>query len=311
MDSGQKTKITIIGSGAWASAFGFAIGGESEVTFCARNAVSAQEAARKANGHWQLTFQEAAQDAELIIIGVSTGGFVEALQQAAMASVPVFWLTKGFTRDGRLLSEAAADILPPDSFFGALSGPTFADEVVRGLPAAMVAAGNTPQQLPKLQTMLHRKMLRLYPSEDLTGVCVAGALKNVIAIAAGICDGLQLGANARAAVITRGLAEVAAFNQAAGGNPETLSGIAGIGDFLLTCTSDLSRNRQFGLALGKGQSPPDMTAEGKTAATAAHNRARKEGLELPIIAATHAVLQENLPPAQAAEMLLSRPPPGS
>ena len=302
-------RVAVAGSGAWGAAFASAIGGD--ICFWSRNADSARNAALQNGGEWRAELQDAAQDADLIIVAVSSGGFESVLHSLKIFSAPILWLTKGFAKDGRLLSEAAAEILPPDAIFGALSGPTFAAEVARGLPAAMVAAVNRPQHLPHLHKSLHRKMLRVYPSADLIGVCAAGALKNVIAIAAGIGDGLQLGANARAAIITRGLAEIAAFNRAAGGEERTLSGIAGIGDLLLTCTSDLSRNRQYGLALGGGIALPQLTVEGVPAAAAAQKRCREMRVDAPIIAATCAVLHQGESPRRAAEMLLSRPPPES
>lgn len=305
-------RIVIAGGGAWGTAFARAVGDLSHLCFWSRNPDSARAAADKTGGQWKENLEDAAQDCDLIIVAVSSGGFASVLRRLAKCAapaVPVFWLTKGFAKDGKLLSETAAAVLPPDSCFGALSGPTFADEVARGLPAAMVAAANRPSVLPKICGALHRKTLRMYPSEDLTGVCVAGALKNVVAIAAGIGDGLGFGENARAAIITRGLAEIAAFNRAAGGDEKTLSGVAGIGDLLLTCTSGLSRNHRYGVALGKGLSPPEMTVEGVPAAAAAMRRCRDSGVSAPILAAVHSVLHEGESPRRAAESLLSRPPP--
>ena len=303
-------RLVIAGGGAWGTAFARAIGGD--LCFWSRNPDSARVAAASAGGEWRAKLEDAAADADLIVVAVSSGGFAEVLKRladSAAPAAPILWLTKGFAADNRLLCEVAAEVLPSDSCFGALSGPTFAAEVAQGLPAALVAAINRPQRLPQLRAALHRKMLRLYPSEDLIGVCVAGALKNVIAVAAGICDGLRLGANARAAIITRGLAEIAAFNRASGGDSRTIFGVAGVGDLLLTCTSDLSRNRRYGLALGGGLPPPAATAEGVAAAAAAAQRCRAAGIDAPIIAATHGVLNEGESPRRAAETLLSRPPP--
>ena len=300
-------RIVVAGGGAWGMAFAGAIGGE--LCFWSRNPDSARRAAQQTGGEFTTNLEDAAARCDLAIVAVGSGGFTAVLRRLANCTAPILWLTKGFGEDGRLLCETAKEILPPDSIFGALSGPTFAAEVARGLPAAMVAAVNRPAALPAICEKLHRKLLRLYPLEDLTGVCVAGALKNVIAIAAGISDGLQLGANARAAIITRGLAEISAFNRAAGGDERTLSGIAGIGDLLLTCTSDLSRNRQYGFALGSGRPPLAATVEGIAAAAAAMRRCREFGISAPIIAATCGVLHEGESPQRAAEVLLSRPPP--
>lgn len=300
-------RIVVAGCGAWGTAFARAIGGD--FCFWSRNPDSARAAAENLGGEWRTKLEDAAKDGDLVIVAVGSGGFAAVLRRLARCAAPILWLTKGFAEDGRLLCEVAAKILPSGACFGALSGPTFAAEVAQGLPAALVAAVNSPSRLPQLREILHRKMLRVYPSEDLIGVCVAGALKNVVAIAAGISDGLQLGANARAAIITRGLAEISALNCAVGGDNRTVSGIAGIGDLLLTCTSDLSRNRRYGLAVGGGYSPSAETAEGVPAAAAAMRRCREAGVCAPIVAAAYAVLHEGESPRRAAEMLLSRPPP--
>ena len=277
--------------------------------FWARNPETARRAAHTIAAEWHENIAAAAES-DIIIVAVSSGGFAETLRRLQhVPKTPLLWLTKGLAGEDRLLSEIAAEILPDKACYGALSGPTFACEVKKQLPAAMAVAVNFPEHLPFLQNALHQKMLRLYPCDDLTGVCVAGALKNIIAIAAGIGDGLELGANARAAIITRGLSETAAFNQALGGRAETMQTVAGIGDLLLTCTSDLSRNRRLGLAIGGGGRLPETTLEGAASAGGVLRRARALGLEMPIVAAVYGVLQKELPPQKAAEILLSRPPP--
>ncbi|MGI9306536.1 MAG: NAD(P)H-dependent glycerol-3-phosphate dehydrogenase [Gammaproteobacteria bacterium] len=305
----MSCRVAILGGGIWGAAFGSAIAGSCRPYFWTRNPAKSRRIARAAGGEWRRSIAEAAAECDIIIIAASSGGFAEILRAAASAAKPILWLTKGFAANDRLLCETAAEILPSGACFGALSGPTFAQEVKKRLPAAMVVAANLSAQIPFLQKTLHQKMLRLYPSDDLTGVCVCGALKNIIAIAAGISDGMKLGANARAAIITRGLSEMAAFNAALGGRAETMRGVAGVGDLLLTCTSDLSRNRRLGLALGAQKPIPQATAEGAAAAAGALRRARNLGLDTPILAAVCGVLQHALSPPQAAEMLLSRPPP--
>ncbi len=297
-----------MGGGAWGAAFGGAIRKTCRPYFWDRNPKKARRAAQTAAAEWRETIAAAVSESDVAIIAVSSGGFAETLAQTG-GKKPVLWLTKGLAEKDRLLSETAAKILPSGACFGALSGPTFAAEVKKNLPAAMVLAVNLPARLPFLQSALHQKMLRLYPCADLTGVCVCGALKNIIAIAAGICDGLELGANARAAIITRGLAEMSAFNGAMGGRAETMQTAAGIGDLLLTCTSNLSRNRRLGLALGGRGRMPKTTLEGAAAAGGVLRRARALGVEMPITAAVYGVLGKKLPPRRAAEMLLSRPPP--
>ena len=248
-------RVTVIGGGAWGAAFGGAISDACRVCFWDKQNTVAEKTAQATGSAWQPQIRDAAHGGDLLIIAVSSSGFTEVLEQVAQLSPlpPVLWLTKGFVGGSRLLCEAAAELLPENACFGALSGPSFADEVRQRLPAALTLAVNQQRQLQALQHMLHRKMLRVYPHTDLTGVCIGGALKNIIAIAAGISDGLALGANARAAIITRGLAEMSAFNRALGGQPQTMNSIAGVGDLLLTCTSDLSRNRRLGLSLGRGK----------------------------------------------------------
>ena len=297
-----------MGGGAWGAAFGGAIRKTCLPYFWDRNIQTARRAAESAAAEWRESAAAAVAESDIVVVAVSSGGFAETLRLAG-GKKPLLWLTKGIAGEDRLLSEAAAEILPSGACFGALGGPTFACEVAKQLPAAMVVAVNTPARLPFLQNALHQKTLRLYPCADLTGVCAAGAIKNVLAIAAGICDGLDLGENARAAVITRGLSEISAFSRALGGRAETMQTVAGIGDVLLTCTSDLSRNRRLGLSLaGRGRAP-DGTLEGASSAGGVLRRARSLGLDTPIIAAVRGVLQKELTPRRAAEELLSRPPP--
>lgn len=305
-------KIAVLGGGAWGSAFGGAICEDgASVCFWSRDSGAAKAAAQAAgkSADWRADLAKTTEDADMIILAVSSAGFASILRSIPETEAPVLWLAKGFAEGGALLCEAAAEILPQGACFGTVSGPSFATEVARGLPAALTVAVNRPERLSVIRDALHRKALRLYPSADLTGVCACGALKNVIAVAAGVSDGLDLGANARAAVIARGLAEMSAFSEALGGEPETAQGLAGIGDLALTCTSDMSRNRQLGLALGSGRPPSAGTVEGAAASAAASARARKLGVDAPIISAVHAVLHEGMPPARAADMLLSRPPP--
>ena len=305
-------RVAIVGGGVWGAAFGAAIGGESGCNICFwdREPKQSHLAAETVGGECHEHLEDAVSESDCVIIAVSSGGFSDVLKRLSNYQNPLLWLTKGFCGESRLLCETAAELLPSSSCFGAISGPTFASEVSRGLPAAMAIAVNHTEQLSDIQSALHRKMLRLYPSDDLVGVCVGGALKNIIAVAAGISDGMNLGANARAAMITRGLAEMRAFNRAIGGKDETINGIAGVGDLLLTSTSDLSRNRRLGLALGAGKPPPQgLTLEGDAAAEAVVCRAAQLGVEVPIIAAVCAVLREGLSPTEAVEMLLSRPPP--
>lgn len=194
----------------------------------------------------------------------------------------------------------------------ALSGPTFAREVAEGQPAAVAIASHDPALAARIQEAFSGKTLRLYTNPDVVGVEVGAALKNVIAIAAGVCQGLGLGSNARAALITRGLAEITRLAVAMGGQPQTLAGLAGLGDLVLTCTGDLSRNRQTGIALASGQSLAEITAatpmiaEGIETTYAAMDLARKYQVDLPITAQMEAILKGLKPPAEALRELMVR-----
>lgn len=195
-----------------------------------------------------------------------------------------------------------------------LSGPTFADEVAKQLPAAAVVASHNMEMARRVQMMLNSESLRLYTNKDPIGVEVAGSLKNVMAIAVGICDGLRLGYNARAALITRGLAEMARLGVVLGADPLTFQGLAGIGDLVLTCTGDLSRNRSLGLRLGHGEKLDDITAsspmvaEGVKTARSAQGLARREGVELPITEEINKVLYRGKDPLTALKTLMNRAP---
>jgi len=197
---------------------------------------------------------------------------------------------------------------------GVISGPSFAEEVARGLPTAISVAATEPGLAQSIARRLRGGTLRAYVSDDLTGIEVGGAVKNILAIAAGASDGLGFGYNARAALITRGLAETARLAVALGGRRETLTGLSGLGDLVLTCTGDLSRNRRVGLGLGRGEALAAIlaglghVAEGVAAAQAAHALAGALGVDLPICEAVYRVLYENLPPRRAVEALLAREP---
>jgi glycerol-3-phosphate dehydrogenase (NAD(P)+) len=212
---------------------------------------------------------------------------------------------------GATMAEAMAAALP-----GArgvvLSGPSFAQEIAAGLPAALVAASADPEAAAAVQAALGSDRLRIYTSDDPTGVCVGGALKNVVAIAAGCCDGFGLGANARAALITRGLAEMGRLAERLGGHPLTLAGLAGLGDLVLTCTGDLSRNRQVGLGLARGESTADIlaslghVAEGVGTARTARALAERLGVDMPITHEVATVLFDGKPARAALTDLLAR-----
>jgi glycerol-3-phosphate dehydrogenase (NAD(P)+) len=224
----------------------------------------------------------------------------------------VLWLCKGFEAGtGRLGHEVAASVRPTLQA-GVLSGPSFADEVARGRPTALVAASTNTALAEAAVEAFHSEALRVYTSSDPVGVEVGGAVKNVLAIATGIADGLGLGLNARAALVTRGLAEMTRLGIALGAKPETFMGLSGLGDLVLTATGDLSRNRRVGLLLAAGRPLPDIlrelghVAEGVYSATTALDRARACGVEMPIVEAVVDVLAGRLTPAQGVQRLMRR-----
>lgn len=226
----------------------------------------------------------------------------------------VIWLCKGIEADtGRLAHQIAGEELRRHDA-GVLSGPSFAQEVAAGLPVALTAASGAVALQGAAIAAFHHGAARIYRSDDVVGVEVGGALKNVMAVAAGICDGLALGHNARAALITRGLAETARLGAALGARLETFMGLTGLGDLVLTCTGDLSRNRQVGLALAAGESLPAIVArlghvaEGVRCAAAAETLARAHGVDMPIVSAVNAVLAGARSPSEAVLALLSREP---
>ena len=227
------------------------------------------------------------------------------------------WLCKGFEpKRAYLPHQIAAEVLPSVGACGVLSGPSFALEVARGLPTALTLASADAKFSQVTACALHGPRLRVYFSTDIAGVEVGGAVKNVMAIATGIADGLALGANARAALITRGLAEITRLGAKLGGRPETFTGLTGAGDLILTCTGELSRNRRVGLALAQGRKLDDIlrelghVAEGVQTAAAVENRARQLGVEMPITQAVCAVLFGGVSPREAVEQLLGRDPKG-
>ena len=222
------------------------------------------------------------------------------------------WATKGFDRESHgLLSNVAARLFP-NCDLAVVSGPTFAGEVARGLPTAITVASNNAMHAERVASYLHSESFRAYTSDDLVGVQVGGASKNVMAIAAGISDGLGFGANARAALITRGLHEITQLGLALGGKAETFMGLAGLGDLALTCTDDQSRNRRMGLALARGldiaaaRKEIGQEVEGVSTAREVHLMAQSLGVEMPITEQTYLVLYEGLAPSEAVTNLLSR-----
>lgn len=323
-------RIAVLGAGAWGTAIAVAICDNHDVTLWSRDAGhcddmrNARENRRYLKGvpfpaALKVTsdLRAASEAAELLIVAVPTAGFRATLEQLRPLGdgISVVWLCKGFEAGSRQLPhQVIAQVLPQVRRSAALSGPSFADEVGRGLPAAVVLASFDSEFAAFAAQTIHTGRLRIYSSDDLLGVEVGGAVKNVIAIAAGVCDGLQLGNSARAAVITRGLAEVTRLGLRLGGRIETFMGLSGVGDLALTCTSDLSRNRRVGLALAAGADLADAlsrlghVAEGVNTAREVWRLAQQLDVDMPITQAITRVLDGAVSPLEAVDELLQRDP---
>lgn len=259
----------------------------------------------------------ALRDIDALVIAVPSHAFAATLARLAgrlPAGIPVIWATKGLdAASGGLLHGLAGQALPNHPL-AVLSGPTFAREVARGLPTAVVLASQDRPVAQALSRDFHDDRFRVYISDDLIGVELGGAVKNVLAIATGIADGLGFGANARAGLITRGLAEVRRLGASLGADDRTLTGLAGMGDLILTCTDDQSRNRRMGLALGRGTSIAEAAeaigevVEGVRTAGEVGALARRLRVELPICEAVEAIVRGRLTPMAAARGLMEREP---
>jgi glycerol-3-phosphate dehydrogenase (NAD(P)+) len=335
-------KIIVLGAGAWGTALAVSAGSnplaEHDVTLWARDArqVLAMQAQRE-NARYlagiplpptlrvsSLSLAEPKPldqlmaGADLVIVATPMAGLRAMLTSLATCRVPVAWLCKGFEAAtsetfGLLAHEVQAQVAP-DLIAGVLSGPSFALEVARGQPTALVAASAHLTVRDALVTAFHSPTMRVYANDDLVGVEVGGAVKNVLAIATGLCDGLHLGLNARAALITRGLAEMTRLGVALGARSDTFMGLSGLGDLVLTATGDLSRNRQVGLALARGQSLQQAVAslghvaEGVYSARTVVQRALTVGVEMPIAEAVVALLDGQMRPDEAVATLMGRDP---
>jgi glycerol-3-phosphate dehydrogenase (NAD(P)+) len=322
--------IAVLGAGAWGTALAISLAERHDVTLWARDAaqVAAMRETRRNRRYLpdvalpdKLTLgddlQAVLHDAQLLIVAVPVSGLRATLQQIAKLQTPVgvIWLCKGFETETSLLPHQIVNEILPAAFpCGALTGPSFAQEVARGLPTALTLASNDGEFAQRTAKTLHHSRLRIYSSTDVVGVEIGGAIKNVLAIAAGICDGMQMGLNARAALLTRGLAEMTRLGLLMGGKAETLGGLSGVGDLILTCTGDLSRNRQVGMLLARHQSLPNIlkelghVAEGVYTAREVQTVARRYQADMPICQAVYRVLYEHLDADKAVEMLLSREP---
>jgi glycerol-3-phosphate dehydrogenase (NAD(P)+) len=325
-------KIAVLGAGAWGTALAMHISNQHHVSLWARNAghVSGMRKSRanplylgdfKFNDNLQVEddLRVAIEDADLILSVVPTAGFRHILKElkAAQSSQPIIWAHKGLEPEtAKLPHEVAQEELGAElgseQKWGALSGPSFAAELVRGLPTAVTLAANDADFALHASNLIHGGNLRVYNSTDVVGVSVGGAVKNVMAIAAGISDGMGFGNNARAAMITRGLAEITRFGMALGAKSETFMGLAGVGDLVLTCTGQYSRNREVGLQLASGKALDDVlkglghVAEGVNTAREVMRRANSLGVDMPITYEVNQALSHGKSAKDAVMDLLGR-----
>ena len=332
-------KIVVLGAGAWGTALAACAAGKGsahhQVTLWARDVM--QVHALQVQHENQRYLADVAlpaglafsaeplspltgllADADLVVVATPMAALRQMLQQLRTCVAPVAWLCKGFEAPisesfGLLAHEIQAQVAP-ELVAGVLSGPSFALEVARGQPTALVAASTHERVRQALVAAFHSPSLRVYANDDMVGVEVGGAVKNVLAIATGLCDGLGLGLNARAALITRGLTEMTRLGVALGARAETFMGLSGLGDLVLTATGDLSRNRQVGLAMAHGQTLAQATgalghvAEGVYSARTVVQRAACLGVDMPIAQAVVALLDGQMAPAQAVARVMGREP---
>ncbi|KQB59975.1 MULTISPECIES: NAD(P)H-dependent glycerol-3-phosphate dehydrogenase [Acidovorax] len=334
-------KIIVFGAGAWGSAVAMSAAQHPAghaVTLWARDAAQAQSMRAQAQNARYLPgialppclsvvdgdFRALLPGADLVIVATPMAALRGMLLALRGCTAPVAWLCKGFeavpagansASFGLLAHEVQAQVAP-DLIAGAFSGPSFAQEVALGQPTALVAASAHAAVRDALVKAFHSPSVRVYANEDIVGVEVGGAVKNVLAIATGLCDGLALGLNARAALITRGLAEMTRLGLALGARPDTFMGLSGLGDLVLTATGDLSRNRRVGMLLAQGQTLAQAVeslghvAEGVYSARTVVQRAQTLGVDMPIAEAAVALLDGRLQPAEAVAQLMGRGPRG-
>ena len=319
-------KITVIGAGAWGTALAINFAQRHAVTLIADDAAHAaainqtRENARYLPGHklpQAITAVAAIADAaatDLFLIATPVAGLRSSLLALKRLAplVPLLWVCKGLEAGTALLPHQVVAEVHSGPSSGVLTGPSFAEEVARGLPTAVVLASEDSAFAMGMAQALHGGSLRIYANDDLIGAEVGGAVKNVLAIATGISDGLGLGLNARAALVTRGLAEITRFGVALGARSETFMGLAGVGDLILTCTGDLSRNRSVGFGIAAGKPLDQITrelghvAEGVPTAREVALRAEQLGIDMPITRTVVAVLSGKLAPREAVVQLMAR-----
>jgi len=319
-------KITVLGAGAWGTALAVGLHQNGHrVTLWGHDAAQLAEVARSgtnekylpaiqlpANWRYESRIEIAVAEADLVLVAIPSRAVRTVSRSLSNYSGPVISVTKGIDAESGLTMCGVIGQSAPRARTACLSGPSLALEVARGIPTAVVAASADPQLASHIQELFHRPTFRVYASTDVTGVELGGALKNVVAIAAGVCDGLQFGDNAKAALLTRSLAEITRLGVACGARSETFFGLSGLGDMTVTCFSRLSRNRTFGECIGRGDRIDDLLAnrttvvEGYPTTRSAHALAHRLRISAPVIEEVYAMLYEGKPPKSVVHDLLNR-----
>ncbi len=331
METSKLKPITILGAGSWGTALALTLARKGQVVRLWSYEISeiAAMLAERTNNQFLPGFDfpdtiqptanlnEAIKDIDDVLIAVPSVGFRETLimlKESITPQIRIACATKGLDEDtGQLLNEVVEEVLGKNRKFAVISGPTFAREVAAGLPAAVVIASKDVTFIDDLSARFNSPTFRVYPSDDVTGVELGSVVKNVIAIATGISDGMELGSNARSALITRGLSEIIRLGLKLGGKLDTFIGLSGMGDLILTCSDNQSRNRRLGLAIGKGadiqkaEQEIGQVVEGKRNAELVAVLAEHHGVDMPICNAVWEVLQGKLTGREALEQLLARP----
>ncbi|THK41554.1 NAD(P)-dependent glycerol-3-phosphate dehydrogenase [Methylophaga sp. SB9B] len=330
MNASTLMPTLVIGAGAWGTALAIAMARNGhEVWLWGRDKEQLSRiATERMNSRYlpeitlpeslkiEMDLAKALTHCQHVMVSVPSAAFSETLNKIKPflpKNIPLSWATKGLTpQTGQFLHDTAIEILGVGHSLAVVSGPSFAAEVAAGLPTALTVASRDSEFAKALANALHGPALRAYTTNDLLGVQIGGTVKNVLAIAAGICDGLGYGANARAALLTRGMAEIMRLASVLGAEPETMFGLSGMGDLILTCTDNQSRNRQLGLAIGSGLTVDEAvvkvgkTVEGMHAAREVLLRAQQAGIEMPIVEQVCKILFEGYDPRKSVQALLCR-----
>ena len=328
--SGGTPVIAVLGAGSWGTALALQLdrcGARSILWDCDTDNIRQMSEARCNQRYlpgieipetiaFETDVAAAVRAADHVLLATPSHAFAEVIKNIRDDLSPgqgVAWACKGFEPgSGRLLHEVASELLPPGTPLAIVTGPSFAKEVAMNLPTAVTVAGPDEAFTTSMAAALHGQRFRAYTGEDMVGAELGGAVKNVMAVATGICDGLQLGDNARAALITRGLAEMMRLGSAMGARPETLMGLAGAGDLVLTCTGDMSRNRRLGLALGAGKSLDaaveeiGQVVEGIKAAAEVWRLALKHSINMPISEQVNGIIHLGWDPVEGVAQLMAR-----